>query len=112
MSGTAASLGPISRTAMLASGGGRALDFFDHLGPWLAAGATARGFGKRDVCHGDDRLAAQHAREVLPGRRAHGRGDLLGRTGYDHLAAAGTALRPQVDDPVGGLDHVKVVLDD
>ena len=30
----------------------------------------------------------------------------------DHLAAAGAALGPHVDDPVGGLDDVEVVLDD
>src|SRR6187549_2462295 len=29
----------------------------------------------------------------------------------DHLAAAGSALGPEVDDPVGALDDVEVVLD-
>src|ERR1700733_13592183 len=39
-------------------------------------------------------------------------GDLLrGAYGYD-LAAAAAALRAHVDDPVGGFDHVEVVLDD
>ena len=28
------------------------------------------------------------------------------------LAAAAAAFRPQIDDPVGGLDHVQVMLDD
>ncbi len=36
----------------------------------------------------------------------------LGRPLGNHPAAAGTALRPHVDDPVGGLDDVQVVLDD
>src|ERR1700733_3260798 len=39
-------------------------------------------------------------------------GDLLrGAYSYD-LAAAAAALRAHVDDPVGGFDHVEVVLDD
>ena len=44
------------------------------------------------------------------GRRAGGHG--LRRPGADQGAAAGAALRSQVDEPVGGLDHVQVVLDD
>ncbi len=40
------------------------------------------------------------------------RRDRLGRPLGDHPAAAGAALRPHVDDPVGGLDDVQVVLDD
>ena len=35
-----------------------------------------------------------------------------GVPGDDDLAAAGAALRAEVDDPVGRLDHVEVVLDD
>src|SRR5215469_7091018 len=35
----------------------------------------------------------------------------LGGAGRDHAAAAGSALRAEVDDPVRGLDHVQVVLD-
>ena len=41
-----------------------------------------------------------------------GRRDLLGRALGDDPAAAVAALRPEVDDPVGGLDDVEVVLDD
>ena len=37
---------------------------------------------------------------------------LLGRTFGDDEAAAATAFRTEVDDPVGGLDHVEIVLDD
>ena len=39
-------------------------------------------------------------------------GDLLRRAGGDHLAALVPALGAEVDDPVGALDHVEVVLDD
>ena len=38
--------------------------------------------------------------------------DLLGRAGRDDLAAGRAALGAEVDDPVGGLDDVEVVLDD
>ncbi len=40
------------------------------------------------------------------------RRDLLGRALGDDQPAAGTAFGAHVDDPVGGLDHVEVVLDD
>ena len=43
---------------------------------------------------------------------ARGDGDLLGRALGDDQAAAGAALGAHVDDPVGGLDDVEVVLDD
>ena len=39
-------------------------------------------------------------------------GDLLGRAGGEHQAALVAALRTHVDQPVGRLDHVEVVLDD
>src|SRR4030095_10093406 len=35
--------------------------------------------------------------------------DLLRRTGSDEIAAAFAAFRPQVDDPIGALDHLQVV---
>src|SRR5438034_6442980 len=44
------------------------------------------------------------------GRRV--RRHLLGRPGGHDPAAGVAALRPQVDDPVGCLHHVQVVLDD
>ena len=37
---------------------------------------------------------------------------LFRRAGCDDLAAATTTFRPEVDDPVGSLDHIEVVLDD
>ena len=38
-------------------------------------------------------------------------GDFLGRAGGDDLAARVAPFGPQVDDPVGRLDHVQIVLD-
>ena len=38
--------------------------------------------------------------------------DFVGRALGDQLATAGTGLGPEVDDPVGRLDHLEVVLDD
>ena len=35
----------------------------------------------------------------------------VGRAGAHHLAAGVAALGPEIDDPVGGADHVEVVLD-
>ena len=55
--------------------------------------------------------AGQDASKKGAGVRGARRRDLLGRAGGDHLAAAVAAFRPHVDDPVGGLDHVEVVLD-
>ena len=39
-------------------------------------------------------------------------GDILRGAGDHDLTAANAAFRAQVDDPVGGLDDVEVVLDD
>src|ERR1017187_8233440 len=41
----------------------------------------------------------------------HG-GDGLGRSGCDHAPAGGAAFGSEIDDPIGGFDHVQVVLDD
>ena len=38
-------------------------------------------------------------------------GDLLGRADRDDLAAGLAAFRPEVDEVVGLLDHVEIVLD-
>src|SRR5262245_33915144 len=53
----------------------------------------------------------QQFAEELPRVRALDLGDLLGRSDGDHLAARLAALGAEVDDPVGLLDHVEVVLD-
>src|SRR5688572_18762156 len=37
--------------------------------------------------------------------------DLLGRARGDHVAAADAAFGAEVDQPIGGLDHIKIVLD-
>ena len=68
--------------------------------------------GERDVAEWHQRLAAQDARQVLPGRRGGSRRDRLRRPGNDDLAAAVASLRAQIHDPVGRLDHVQIVLDD
>src|SRR6476660_2469597 len=57
-------------------------------------------------------LLLQERRQELPGvtvarLRHHLRGAL-----DDHHPTSIASLGPQVDDPVGGLDHVEIVLDD
>ena len=68
--------------------------------------------GERDVAERDERLAAEDPVEVLAGRRVADAGDLLRRPLGDDPPAPEPAGRPEVDDPVGGLDDVEVVLDD
>src|SRR5438445_6395272 len=58
-----------------------------------------------------DRTPLQERAQELPGVRLGYLRDLLRRADGDHLAARLAALRPEVDDPVGLLDHVEVVLD-
>ena len=36
----------------------------------------------------------------------------FGLAGADDVPSLGAAFRAQVDDPIGGLDHVEIVLDD
>src|SRR2546422_11564753 len=57
-------------------------------------------------------LATQDAFEVLTGIRAAVPDDLLGCAGGDHLAPLVAALRTQIDDVVGRLEDVEIVLDD
>src|SRR6266436_10343310 len=61
---------------------------------------------------GEGRGRFQRPGEVLAGKGFVLAGDFLGGAGRDHLAALVAALGPQVHDPVRGLDHVHVVLDD
>src|SRR5512142_1312073 len=49
--------------------------------------------------------------EELAGVALLDRGDVLGRPRGDDRAATRSALGTEVDHPVGGLDHVEVVLD-
>src|SRR5688572_8832460 len=57
-------------------------------------------------------LQAQQRCQELAGVGGVGLRHGLGGALDDHRAAAVAALGPEVDDPVGGLDHVEVVLDD
>ncbi len=54
---------------------------------------------------------AEQAPQVGAGVRARGARHRLGRAARDEPAAAFAALRPEVEHPVRGLDHVEVVLD-
>ena len=50
--------------------------------------------------------------EVSPSVALPATGDLLRRPGGHETAPGGTPIRAQIDDPVGRLDHLDVVLDD
>jgi hypothetical protein len=54
----------------------------------------------------------QYTRKHLPRIRFLHLGNLLGRALRDDAAAAFAAFGAEVDDPVGLLDYVEVVLDD
>ena len=54
----------------------------------------------------------QRLLEKLAGVGAWVAGDLLRRAGNDNFTTTGAAFRAEVDDPVGGLDDIQVVLDD
>src|SRR6185436_836660 len=55
---------------------------------------------------------AHQGREVLRCVRVLVLRDGFGCARDEHAAPAGTTLGPEIDDPVGGLDHVEIVLDD
>ena len=54
----------------------------------------------------------QHPCEPLAGVGVEIGGDFFGSAFGDDLAAAFAAFGAEVDDPVGGLDDVEIVLDD
>ena len=54
----------------------------------------------------------EHGGEPVAGVGVRVGGDLFGGAGGDDLAAGGAAFGAEVDDPVGGLDDVEIVLDD
>ena len=58
------------------------------------------------------RFPLQHRCQELTGERSLGLGNLFGGAGSDDLPATTAAFRAQVYYPVGGFDHVEVVLDD
>src|SRR5918995_1503170 len=53
----------------------------------------------------------EHVAQIPAGVRSRVLDDLLRRAGDNYLPALVAAFRPEVDDPVGGLDHVEIVLD-
>src|SRR6266496_1017037 len=57
------------------------------------------------------RLSLEQRPEMSTREAACGPGHLLRRPRNDDPAAPITAFRAEIDDPVGGLDHVEVVLD-
>ena len=54
---------------------------------------------------------SQQPRQVAPRMALRVGRNVLGRANAHHHAAASAAFGPHVDQPVGGLDHVQVVLD-
>ena len=73
--------------------------------------ATATAFSRRQSRLLQGPVPLQHPPQVSPGVVVRQRGDLFGRAGGDDVAAGFAAFGPEVDDPVGRLDHVEVVLD-
>src|SRR5437879_6319808 len=58
------------------------------------------------------RVARQVPREVLAGVALGHLDDLFGWAFRHHPAAAGAAVGTEIEDPVGGLDDLEIVLDD
>src|SRR4051812_28490525 len=65
----------------------------------------------RACSSGDSLVDREHRRQEPSGVRVLYTRHLLGRTGRNDLAAILPTLRAKVDQVVGGLDHVQVVLD-
>ena len=77
-----------------------------HLSPRTAGvtSVTLRGYAAATA------RRSRSGRQELPVYEPGDRGDLLGVPG-DHLATCLAAFGAEIDDPVGLLDHVEVVLD-
>src|SRR5665811_1910935 len=79
-----------------------------------------RALRPRSTCLERDLLAttaaasgsAEQRTKILTGVRFLYRRDVFRSSGGDDIAAAESAFRTQIDDPVGGLDDVEVVLND
>ena len=56
--------------------------------------------------------AREHRLEELPGIARRVARDIFRRAGRNDLAAAVAAFGAEIDDPIGGLDHFEIVLDD
>ena len=76
------------------------------------SGRLLRGLWFGDGAARGGRAAGEEVLEVLAGVAFLDLGDILGRAGRDDAPAAVAAFGAEVDDPVGGLDDVEVVLDD
>ena len=78
----------------------------------LRSGRRRRGRGAPAVRAGPRRRGLEVRAQGTPGVARRAGGHLLHGAGHHHLAARLAALRTQVHDPVGGGDHVQVVLHD
>src|SRR5262249_25295910 len=58
------------------------------------------------------RALAENCFEETPGMASLAGGDFFGRALRDELTAAFAGFRSEVEDPVGALDHLDIVLDD
>src|SRR5262245_56987257 len=57
------------------------------------------------------RFAREDSTEKLSGVRVLGFRDLFGRSGGDDFATRITSIGAKIDDPIGALNHVQIVLD-
>ena len=78
----------------------------------LLDAASRFGCGRRTLpgsCRG---MAVEQVVQCFARVRVLAPSNLLGRSGDDDPATLAAAFRAEVDDPIGRLDHVQVVLDD
>src|SRR5512133_2016381 len=73
--------------------------------------SSSCGAARAAVSGSGDRSLGQNVPEELTGRRLVHLGDLLRRARRDDLTAGLAAFGTEVDDPVGLLDHIQIVLD-
>ena len=57
-------------------------------------------------------VALQKGFQVFSGKALSADGNLLRRALGDDRAALVAALRPKIDDIIGGFDHIQIVFDD
>lgn len=74
--------------------------------------AIAHKKGAKAPCLSNVPLLVQQGGQEARGVRLLATAHLLRRAGHQDAAATGAPFRPQIDDPVGGLDDVQIVLDD
>src|SRR5271163_121022 len=56
-------------------------------------------------------VAVQHSSQILASVRTRNLCDRLRRAHANDLATTRSAFRPEIDDPVGSLDHFQIMLD-